>query len=163
LIKPEPVSCPVQPYVISSKLCASSSLARVQSSWGHHVVVMYKNNTNQLLIQSRVSLSPGIRSHGLYTSARGIRNFASPLKWLLNCSSRATPGPGVPLDEPNRDRDERTRSLRFSRVPQRRHRRPPVGPDMMTALRDPGTAAPKRRPGTAGDIVEALTAINKGF
>jgi hypothetical protein len=29
--------------------------------------------------------------------------------------------------------------------------------------KDPGTAAPKRRPGTAGDIDEALTAIDKGF
>jgi hypothetical protein len=45
------------------------------------------------------------------------KNFASPLKWLLNGSSRATPGPGVPLDEPDRDHDERTRGPRFSRVP----------------------------------------------
>jgi hypothetical protein len=64
-------------------------------------------------------------------SVRPKKNFASPLKWPLNCSSRATPGPGAPLYEPNRDRDERTRSLRFSRAPQRRHRRPPVGPDIM--------------------------------
>jgi hypothetical protein len=32
-----------------------------------------------------------------------LANFASPLEWLLNCSSHATPGPGVPLDEPNRE------------------------------------------------------------
>jgi hypothetical protein len=32
----------------SSKLCASSSLARVQSSWEQHVVVMYKRNTTRL-------------------------------------------------------------------------------------------------------------------
>ena len=75
-------------------------------------------------------------------------NSASPLKWLLNGSSRATPGPGVPLDELDRDHDERTRGPRFSSVPQRIHRRPPVGPDIMVALRGPGTVAPKRRPGT---------------
>jgi hypothetical protein len=49
-----------------------------------------------------------------------------------------------------------------SRVPQRGHHRPPVGPDIMAALRGPGTAAPKRRPGTAGAIDEAPTAIDKG-
>jgi hypothetical protein len=53
------------------------------------------------------------------STASPVVKFASPLKWLLNCSSRAAPGPGVPLDEPNRDRDERTRSLRFIRVPWR--------------------------------------------
>jgi hypothetical protein len=89
---------------------------------------------------------------------------ASPLKWLLNGSSRATaPGPGVPLDEPDRDHDERMRRPRFSRVPQRRHRRPLVGPDIMVTLRGPRTVAPKRRPGTTGDIGKALTAIDKGF
>jgi hypothetical protein len=33
----------------------------------------------------------------------------------------------------------------------------------MAALRGPGTAAPKRRSGTAGDIDEASGAVNKGF
>ena len=33
-------------------------------------------------------------------------HFASPLKWLLNGSSRATPGLGKPLNEPDRDHDE---------------------------------------------------------
>jgi hypothetical protein len=40
---------------------------------------------------------------------------ASPLKWLLNGSSRATPGLGSrPLNEPDRDHDERTPNPRFS-------------------------------------------------
>jgi hypothetical protein len=42
---------------------------------------------------------------------------ASPLEWLLNGSSRATPGLGKPLNEPDRDHDERTPGPRFSRVP----------------------------------------------
>jgi hypothetical protein len=33
----------------------------------------------------------------------------------------------------------------------------------MAALRGPGTVALKRRPGTAGDIDKALTAIDRGF
>jgi hypothetical protein len=32
----------------------------------------------------------------------------------------------------------------------------------MATLRGPGTVAPKRRPGTAGGIDEALTAVDKG-
>jgi hypothetical protein len=96
-------------------------------------------------------------------SAAAHNKSPSPLKWLLNGSSRATPGLGVPLNEPDRDHDERTRYHRFSRAPQRGHHRPPVGPDVMAPLRGPGTAAPKRRPGTAGAIDEALTAIDKGF
>jgi hypothetical protein len=59
---------------------------------------------------------------------------------------------------------ERGTTSRFSRVLQRAHQRPPVGPDIMATLRGPGTAVPsKRRPGTAGDIDEALEAIDKGF
>jgi hypothetical protein len=83
-------------------------------------------------------------------------SIPSPLKWLLNGSSRATPGLGVPLNDPDRDHDERTQDPRFSRAPQRGHRRPPVGPDIMATLRGPGTAAPKRRPGAVGGIDEAL-------
>jgi hypothetical protein len=71
--------------------------------------------------------------------------------------------PEKPLNEPDRDHDERTPDTRFSRAPQRRYRRPPVGPDIMATLRGPGTVAQKRRPGTAGDIDRALTAIDKGF
>jgi hypothetical protein len=33
----------------------------------------------------------------------------------------------------------------------------------MVTLRGPGTVAPKRRPGTTGDIGKALTAIDKGL
>jgi hypothetical protein len=33
----------------------------------------------------------------------------------------------------------------------------------MATLRSPGAAAPKRRPGTAGNIRDALKAIDKGF
>jgi hypothetical protein len=42
-----------------------------------------------------------------------------PLRWevLLNGGSRATPGLGKPLNEPDRDHDERMLSPRFSRVP----------------------------------------------
>jgi hypothetical protein len=46
-----------------------------------------------------------------------LKNSASPLKWLLNGGSRATPGLGKPLNEPDRDHDERTPGPRFIRAP----------------------------------------------
>ena len=39
---------------------------------------------------------------------RNLRLAASPLKWLLNGSSRAAPGLDSPLNEPDRYHDERT-------------------------------------------------------
>jgi hypothetical protein len=110
--------------------------------------------------------APAVQAAAPRSVTSGHRdNLASPLKWLLNGSSRATPGLGKPLNEPDRDHDERTPGPRFSRVPQRRHRRPPAGPDIMATLRGPGTVASKRRPGrTAGNSTRgALKAINKGF
>jgi hypothetical protein len=53
--------------------------------------------------------------------------------------------------------------LRFSREPQRGHQRPLIGPEIMATSRGSGAAAPKRRPGTARAIDEALKATNKGF
>jgi hypothetical protein len=84
-----------------------------------------------------VTLSVVVYSTAAAAAGSALRGgSASPLKWLLNGSSRATSGLGVPLNKPDRDHDKRTRGHRFSRVPQRGHRRPPVGPDIM-ATRPP--------------------------
>jgi hypothetical protein len=92
-----------------------------QHGWMYHQqqldVATFDAETEATVLVDYAATAALSAKYVLGGSAGGVNNFASPLKWLLNGSSRATSGLDVPLNEPDRGHDERTRDHRVSRVP----------------------------------------------